>query len=287
MSNTNTNTTNAFFDLVEYVERVRCVDVAAEMAKSIAFRVDVAIATECRNLLKALRGVSTDFGIDTAAELTKAVADAAFAEEAMKACGHTADGPMATIAQLNAIRPRVVDMTTELVGMTFNWDGTPRVYDVPGIDEMLLREVTLSVKPLQKARVEQMVRRRADGAKDEDIKKVIERRLEREEQKAKDKSEALTRQGPALLTLFGLAVTLSDVTASEVEFHNLPAKIRHTLIDAALKGAVRAEDYASSNTNISDTEFDDISFGVIKVERELKAVLNSPAYRHESMMADI
>lgn len=287
MSNTNTNTTNAFFDLIEYVERVRCVDVAAEMAKSIAFRVDVAIATECRNLLKALREVSTEFGIDTMAELTKAAADAAFAEEAMKACGHTTDGPMATIAQLNAIRPRIVDMTTELVGMTFNWDGTPRVYDVPGIDEMLLREVTLSVKPLQKARVEQMVRRRADGAKDEDIKKVIERRLEREEQKAKDKSEALTRQGPALLSLFGLAVTLPDVTASEVEFHNLPAKIRHTLIDAALKGAVRAEDYASSNTNISDTEFDDISFGVIKVERELKAVLNSPVYRRESVMADI
>ena len=78
MSNTNTNTTNAFFDLVEYVERVRCVDVAAEMAKSIAFRVDVAIAAECRNLLKALRGVSTEFGIDTMAELTKAAADAAF-----------------------------------------------------------------------------------------------------------------------------------------------------------------------------------------------------------------
>lgn len=287
MSNTNTNTTNAFFDLVEYVERVRCVDVAAEMAKSIAFRVDVAIAAECRNLLKALREVSTEFGIDTMAELTKAAADAAFAEEAMKACGRTADGPMATIAQLNAIRPRIVDMTTELVGMTFNWDGTPRVYDVPGIDEMLLREVTLSVKPLQKARVEQMVRRRADGAKDEDIKKVIERRLEREEQKAKDKSEALTKQGPALLSLFGLAVTLSDVTASEVEFHNLPAKIRHTLIDAALKGAVRAEDYASGNSNLSDGEFDDISFGVIKVERELKAVLNSPVYRRESMMADI
>ena len=290
MSNNNTNntsTSHAYFDLFEYIQRVTCVDVAAEMIKSVAFRVDVSIASECRNLLKTLRGVSTDFGIDTAAELTKAVADAAFAEEAMKACGHTADGPTATIAQLNAIRPRIVDMTTELVGMTFNWDGTPRVYDVPGIDEMLLREVTLSVKPLQKARVEQMVRRRADGAKDEDIKKVIERRLEREEQKAKDKSEALTRQGPALLTLFGLAVTLSDVTASEVEFHTLAAKIRHTLIDAALKGAVRAEDYASSNTNISDTEFDDISFGVIKVERELKAVLNSPAYRRESMMADI
>ena len=97
----------------------------------------------------------------------------------------------------------------------------------------------------------------------------------------------MTSQGPALLSLFGLAVTLSDVTASEVEFHTLPANIRYTLIDAALKGAARAEDYASGNSNLSDAEFDDISFGVIKVERELKAVLNSPAYRRESMMADI
>ena len=287
MSNNNTNTTNAFFDLVEYVERVRCVDVAAEMAKSIAFRVDVAIAAECRNLLKALRGVSTDFGIDTAAELTKAVADAAFAEEAMKACGHPAEGPMQRIAELSAVRQTVVDMATELVGMTYNWDGTPRVYNTPDIDEVLLREVTLSVKPMQKSRIELMVRRRADGAKDDDIKRVIERHLEREEQKARDKSEALTKQGPALLSLFNLAIVHSDVIASDVEFHTLAANTRRTLIDAALKGAARAEDYASGSSNLSDHEFDDICFGAIKVERELKAVLNSPAYRRESMMADI
>lgn len=290
MSNTNTtntSTTHAYFDLFEYIQRVKCVDVAAEMAKAVAFRVDVSITSECRNLLRALRGVSTDFGIDTAAELTKAVTDAAFAEEAMKACGMAAEGAVQRIAELNAVRQTVIDITAELVGMTFNWDGTPRVYDAPDIDEALLREVTLSVKPMQKSRIEQMVRRRADGAKDDDIKRVIERRLEREEQKAKDKSEALTSQGPALLSLFGLAVTLSDVTASEVEFHTLPANIRYTLIDAALKGAARAEDYASGNSNLSDAEFDDISFGVIKVERELKAVLNSPAYRRESMMADI
>ena len=288
MSNTNnTTSTHAYFDLFEYIQRVRCVDVAAEMAKAVAFRVDVSIASECRNLLKTLRGVSTEFGIDTAAELTKAVADAAFAEEAMKACGMAAEGAVQRIAELNAIRQTVADMTTELVGMTYNWDGTPRVFNTPDVDEVLLREVTLSVKPMQKSRIEQMVRRRADGAQDEDIKRVIERHLQREEQKAKDKSEALTNQGPALLSLFSLAIMSSNVVASEVEFHTLAANTRRTLIDAALKGAVRAEDYASGNSNLSDGEFDDISFGVIKVERELKAVLNSPVYRRESMMADI
>ena len=289
MSNTNTNTstTHAYFDLFEYIQRVKCVDVAAEMAKAVAFRVDVSIASECRNLLKTLRGVSTEFGIDTAAELIKAVADAAFAEEAMKACGMAAEGAVQRIAELNAVRQTVIDIATELVGMTYNWDGTPRVFDTPDVDEVLLREVTLSVKPMQKSRIEQMVRRRADGAQDEDIKRVIERHLQREEQKAKDKSEALTKQGPALLSLFSLAIMSSNVVASEVEFHTLAANTRRTLIDAALKGAVRAEDYASGNSNLSDGEFDDISFGVIKVERELKAVLNSPVYRRESMMADI
>lgn len=292
MSNTNTNTTNtstthAYFDLFEYIQRVKCVDVAAEMARAVAFRVDVSIASECRNLLKALRGVSADFGIDTAAELTKAVADAAFAEEAMKACGHPAEGPVQRIAELNAVRQTVVDMATELVGMTYNWDGTPRMFNTPDIDEVLLREVTLSVKPIHKNRIEQMVRRRADGAKEDDIKRVLERHFEREEQKAKDKSEALTKQGPALLSLFNLAISQSDVVASSVEFHTLAANTRRTLIDAALKGAVRAEDYATGNSNLSDGEFDDISFAVIKVERELKAVLNSPVYTREQMMADI
>lgn len=288
MSNTNnTSTSHAYFNLLDYIEHVQCVDVAAEMAKAVAFRVDVSLAGECRNLLKSLRGVSIDFGIDTAAELIKAVQDAAFAEEAMKACGHAAEGPVQRIAELNAIRQAVIDMTSELVGMTYNWDGTPRVFNAPDMDDVLLREVTLSVKPVQKSRIEQMVRRRADGAKDEDIAKVLERHLQREEQKAKDKSEALTQQGPALLSLFNLAIARSDVIASDVEFHTLTANTRRTLIDAALKGAARAEDYASGNSNLSDGEFDHICFGVIKVERELKAVLNSPAYHRESMMADI
>ena len=286
-NNTSTSTSHAYFNLLDYIEHVQCVDVAAEMAKAVAFRVDVSLASECRNLLKSLRGVSIDFGIDTAAELIKAVQDAAFAEEAMKACGHAAEGPVQRIAELNAIRQAVIDMTSELVGMTYNWDGTPRVFNAPDMDDVLLREVTLSVKPVQKSRIEQMVRRRADGAKDEDIAQVLERHLQREEQKAKDKSEALTQQGPALLSLFNLAIVRSDVIASDVEFHTLAANTRRTLIDAALKGAARAEDYASGNSNLSDGEFDHICFGVIKVERELKAVLNSPAYRRESMMADI
>ena len=285
MSNTNTN--HAFFDLIDYIEQVRCVDVAAEMAKAVAFRVDVSIASECRNMLKNLRSVGTQFGFESADELIDAVLDAAMAESMMHACGHSTAGVVQRIAELNAIRQPVVDMTTELVGMTYNWDGTPRVFNVLGMDDVLLREVNLGVKPLQKSRIEQSVRRRADGAKDEDIAQVIKRRLDREEQKAKDVSLALTKQGPALLSLFNLAIVSSDVVASEVEFHALAPNTRRTLIDAALKGAARAEDYASGSNNLSDAEFDDISFGVIKVERELKAVLNSPVYRRESVMADI
>lgn len=285
MSNTNTN--HAFFDLIDYIEQVRCVDIAAEMAKAVAFRVDVSIASECRNMLKNLRSVGTQFGFESADEVIDAVLDAAMAESMMHACGHSTAGVVQRIAELNAIRQPVVDMTTELVGMTYNWDGTPRVFDVLGMDDVLLREVNLGVKPLQKSRIEQSVRRRADGAKDEDIAQVIKRRLDREEQKAKDVSLALTKQGPALLSLFNLAIVSSEVVASEVEFHALAPNTRRTLIDAALKGAARAEDYASGSNNLSDAEFDDISFGVIKVERELKAVLNSPVYRRESVMAGI
>lgn len=275
------NTTHAYFDLKDYVQSLTCVDVAAQMAQSVAFSIDVAINAATRQLMKNLRALHAEHGIDSLSEMTAALEDSAFAEEAMRQAGKDDLGPVATILALNSIRDEWHELASELTSMTFNWNGTPRIYEIKPIEEMLLREVKLQVKPLTAQRLRVQIERRADGASKEDIDAVYQKRLAREEQRAKDTARALTEQQGAILTLYRLAIQLGSeiVGNTEVkEFYELDAALRRQFIEAALKGAARAEDYATNASNITDAEFDAISFAVIKVERELKAVLAGPAY---------
>lgn len=283
---TNTNTAHAYFDLYAYISHVEAADVAAQMASSVAFAVDVAICGAARQLMKNLRAQHVDHGIDSLAEMTMALEDIAFAEEVMRAAGLESDGPVATICQLNAVRERWHDLAQELTGMTFDWQGVPRVYRGVDIEEMLTREVKIAVKPLTEQRIRVQVERRAGEASKEDIETVFQKRLAREQARAKDMSKTLSEQSGAVLTAYHVA--LAHGNASEVgEFYELDANLRRAMIEAALKGAARAEDYATSARNISDSEFDQVSFAVIKVERELKAVLNGAAYKVQRVMTPI
>jgi hypothetical protein len=99
----------------------------------------------------------------------------------------------------------------------------------------------------------------------------------------------LTEQSATLLTIYDLLADKAyelaglDYYAEEFGFYELDAKLRAQLINAALRGAARAEEYATSSRSITDDEFDQISFAVIKIERELKAILTGPAYRMTSV----
>ena len=281
------NTNNAYFDLADYIHSLTSVDVAAQMAQSVAFAVDIAINNASRQLMKNLRANHIDHGIDSLAEMTMTLEDSAFAEEIMRQAGSDSLGPVSTILQLNVIREQWHMIASELTGMTYDWQGVPRVYEVRPIEEMLLREVRLQVKPLTAQRLRMQVERRAGDASQEDINAVYAKRLAREEQRTKDTARALTEQQGAIVTLYHLASDIggelpnirenSNVAAS-AEFHLLDAALRRQLIEAAMKGAARAEDYATGSSSITDAEFDQISFAVIKVERELKAVLAGAAY---------
>ena len=290
------STNNAYFDLADYIQSLTSVDVAAQMAQSVAFAVDVAINNAARQLMKNLRANHADHGIDTLAEMTLALEDSAFAEEIMRQAGNDSLGPVSTILQLNVIREQWHMIASELTAMTYDWQGVPRVYEIKPIEEVLLREVKLQVKPLTAQRLRIQVERRADGASKEDIESVYAKRLAREEQRAKDTARALTEQQGAIVTLYHLASHIggelpnirenSDVDASS-EFHLMDASLRRQLIEAAMRGADRAEEYATSSRSITDSEFDQISFTVIKVERELKAILAGPAYAVQRAMAKV
>lgn len=284
----NVTTTNAYFDLNDYIRSMQTVDVAAQMAQSVAFSVDININNAARQLMKNLRTEHIEHGIDSLSEMTAALEDSAFAEEIMRQAGKDELGPVSTILQLNTMRDAWHELASELTSMTYDWQGIPRGYEIKPIEEMLLREVRLQVKPVTAQRLRVQIERRADGASKEDIDTVYAKRLEREQQKVKDMSRTMTEQQGAIVTLYHLAcqigtslpqLTIETDSYSDVSFHQLDASLRRQLIEAAMKGAARAEDYATNSSSITDAEFDAISFAVIKVERELKAVLAGPAYR--------
>lgn len=294
---TTTNTTHAYFDLTDYIRSLQAVDVAAQMAQSVAFSVDVAINGAARQLLKNLRTNHVDHGIDSLSEMTSALEDSAFAEEIMRQAGKDDLGPVATILQLNTMRDKWHLLASELTSMTHDWQGVPRTYEIKPIEEILLREVRLQVKPLTAQRLRIQVERRAGDASKEDIDAVYAKRLAREEQRAKGIARVLTEQQGAIVTLYHLASRIGDSLPQlgidavdgycDVGFHQLDTLLRRQLIEAAMKGAARAEDYATNSSSITDAEFDQISFAVIKVERELKAILAGPSYAVQRAMATI
>lgn len=288
---TNTKTTHAYFDLKDYVQSMTCIDVAAQMAQSVCFRIDVSIVGAVRQLMKNLRVNHVEHGIDSLSEMTAALSEASFAEEIFKSAGKEELGPVQNIMQLVAIRDHWQELCAELTGMTFDYRGVPRTWNSPQMDEVLTREATLTVKPLTIQRIRMQVERRAGDASAEDIQAVTNKRIALEEERAAEKSRALNAQANTLVTIYQLAVDFGQSVETDgytdFEFHQLDADTRRMMIDAAMKGASRAEDFATSNNSMTDSEFDAISFAVIKAERELRAVLNGPAYAVQRAMASV
>ena len=284
---------NAYFDLTAYIQSIKSADVAAQMAQSVAFAIDLKMASTLRAIMKAIRVHHDSYGYDSVGAMTDALRDVVFAEEVFREHGKNEEGLVETFALLNMVRQGWHDLAQELTGMTLDWQGVPRSYEIKPFEEFLTREIKLSVKPEVERRIRITVERRADGASKEDVEAVIAKRQARETQKAKDTSRALMEQTATLLTLFDLLDEQSweligrDPYDHEPEFHELPADVRIQLINAALKGTARAEDYAAGSSSITDDEFDQINFATMRVERELKAILAGPAYAVQRAMATV
>lgn len=284
---------NAYFDLTAYIQSIKSADVAAQMAQSVAFAIDLKMASTLRAIMKAIRVHHDSYGYDSVGAMTDALRDVVFAEEVFREHGKNEEGLVETFALLNMVRQGWHDLAQELAGMTLDWQGVPRSYEIKPFEEFLTREIKLSVKPEVERRIRITVERRADGASKEDVEAVIAKRQARETQKAKDTSRALMEQTATLLTLFDLLDEQSweligrDPYDHEPEFHELPADVRMQLINAALKGAARAEDYAAGSSSITDDEFDQINFATMRVERELKTVLTGPSYAVQRAMTTV
>lgn len=289
---TTVHTRGAYFDLKEYIAHVKSPEIAAQMAQSVAFIVDVQMAKILRQIMKEIRAHHEAYGYDSIGAMTDALADQQFADEVMREHGVSEAGLIEQFTLANLVRADWHLLAQELTGMTHTWQGVPRTYEWGEFDEFLAREIKLDVKPAVERRIRLAVERRADSASKEDVEAVIARRVQREGQKLKDVSRTLADQTATLITLYDLLdqnghTYIGRDPYDNVEFYDLSTELRQQLIEAALRGAARAEDFATNSSSITDAEFDQISFGVIKVERELKTILAGPAYAVQRAMATV
>ena len=276
------STSMSTFDLFDYVRGTTNVDVAAQMAQSIAWRLDVMIQGAARQLFKTVREHQYASGVDGLSELTMALQEQAFAEQAFAETGSSTDGPVTIIKELMLWREAAHNLAHELTSFTVDFAGQPKHYEVPDLDGVFFQEVNLKVKPQTKRRMTMSIDRRAKAydLTPEEKQAQLAKRILREEGKLKDVGTTLQEQAGAVYEMFrqACAATL-DADVGQC-FHTMATSSQRVLIESAMLAADRAEDYATSSSSLSDAEFDDVCMTVLCVNKELKAVLTSPRFRN-------
>lgn len=273
-------TSTATFCLFDFIREIPNSDVAAQIAQSVAWRVDTLIQGTARQLFKAVRQDQFDKGVDGLAELTMALREQAFAEHAFEEAGNVVTGPVATIKELMVHREAAHNLAADLTALTLDWQDRPKTYVVPDLDDVFFNEVALRVKPQTKRRIAMSVERRAKAydLTEDETKEQVARRVQREEDKLKDVGLTLQDQAPAVYEMFRQACAVHLDAEVGREFHTMDVANQKLLIESAITAADRTEEYAAS-ARITDAEFDDICMCVLQTTKQLKLVLNSSRFK--------
>lgn len=180
-------------------------------------------------------------------------------------------------------------MAAELTVLCLDWKGRPLSYETPDLDEVFHAEVNLKMKPMTRRRLTEATERRATAFEltPEEVKQQIAKKISRKEEQLKDVGVTLQDQAGAVYELFRIACTQSMRTpGDEFHFWNIETVTQRALIEHAMTNADRAEDRATENDRLSDREYDDISMTVLKVNKELKTVLQSPRFTTQALVAE-
>ncbi len=273
--------TNISFDLFDYIRTIHNVDVAAAICQAVAWRIDTLLQSNARMLFKGVREDQFKKGVDGLAELSMALNEQAFAEHAFEEAGSSTLGPVTAIKELILHREGAHALCANLTALTFDWQGAPRHYDIPNLDDVFFKKVELKVKGQTKRRIAMSVERRAKvyALSQEDTQQLVDKRIQREEDRLNDISETVQDQAAAVHEMFRLAVTAPVQTEVGEQFHTMDITLQRTLIEAARMAADRYEEQATSNNRLSDSDFDSICIAVMSVSRDLQGVLNSSRFR--------
>ena len=279
------STTYKTFDLNEFINDLPSAFVRMQAAQSYAWRIDTMIVQAVRTLFKACKDTAVIGELDTAADYNNALAEQSFAEQCFADIGSDSAGPVRTLHEMLDLRPEAHAMAREATRAVLDWKGNVRSYEEPELATLFEASGTIKPKATTLARMQLLANRSAAKvATGKDMAlmagKLYAGRVSREKARLAGMQESMQQQVGALQTMFNVAVAhihQSD-TVKHHCFHQVDVEHQRTLIVSTKQAMARAEEYATSDSNMPDAEFDSVVMVVELSTQELDKVLKSPRF---------
>lgn len=291
-----TDKTHHFFDLFQFISAIPSVEVAAQVAVSTAWRIDVTIISAARQIYKAVRDDIVNQGIDERAEIVNALNMQAYAEESFHEIGSAITGPVATIKQLHYQREAWQELARRMTELTSNWQGVPNRYTERTLEDQIFNPGNMKVSGQTKHKLKMGSARKAEALGAPELAAALyEKQLARSANKAEDITQLMKSQAQGIAFMLDAALRHGDVLNKESVtpqgelsplFSGLPIDIQRVLIDNAIKAAQRAEEWAADDRFITESAYDTICVCSLKAVAELQSILKAPKFREPQQQAE-
>lgn len=272
------------FDLPEFISELPSAYARMQAAQSYAWRIDITIVQAVRSLFKHVRDEAMTGGLDDAMDYNLALAEQAFAESCFEQIGSDSLGPVRAIHELLDLRESAHDLAYEATRMVLDWKGNLRSYEAPSISDLFHNQGTIKPKATTLARIARVANRsaaRVATGKDVAIlaDKLASKKIAREQARLTGMAEGMKSQAGALEMMFAIAARNRPARMSkQLSFWEIDLESQRTLIAGTKAALERAEDYATSDSNMAESEFDDVCLCVELANETLSKVLRSPRF---------
>lgn len=294
-----TKTKTAKFSLEAYIlDRVTSPEVAAQMAQAVAFATTNFLRARARAATKAVE--EADQGLTThliksqfkaagddpiqveqelLVDLENIVKEIAQGDDFMSDSGHE-PGAIPQLFQAIELRERWEEIAITLTGMTVDYRGNPRKFKATTHESVIAEAYMPEISSTEQSRLKLAVTKEAarKGLSVQATNELFKERLAKRQAviDAQNAERAFEAEYQALV--FGALAQAGSACVNQAlptDFWELPADTRASMIQAAIRGAKRAEMYATSDRNLTEDQFSLIVEEVARVESQLEAVLGS------------
>lgn len=272
-----------YFDLIDFIRNIVDVEIAAQAAQSLAFRVDLLIQSNARAIFRTLREEELNKlapelqTADNRADLENAFRSVEFAEQTFADYTDRISGNISTLKSLSFMRDGINDMARELTGMTADWRGIPRVFEPANLDELFLARPDLKMSTTEQLRSRQMVEAlKQTGLVDPnaDTEELLRLDAERRRDELGRMAETMHRQGPITLMFYELALQADGEVVQN--FYDLDKGVQRLCIESVINAVQRTIDRAKSDRSLSQMEFVARLGNGMAVMKQLNEVLRAP-----------
>lgn len=295
-----TKTKTARFSIEEYIlDRVASPEVAAQMAQAVDFAALNLVRTRARAVVKEVekadqgmtshllrakfKAANPDEPVvveqELLVDLENIIREVAQGGDFMSDAGHE-PGAIQQLLQAVEVRERWEEIATALTGMTTDYRGNPREYRSKSLEEAVGEAYQPELSATENARIKMTVVKEANrkGLGIEATNELFKQRLNQRKAviEAQNRDRALLAEFDSLV--FGLVLQVGATIQNEplsAAFWELPSEVRGSFIQAAIRGARRAESFATSDRNLTEEQFGFIVEEVARIESQLEAVLGS------------